>query len=207
MYSVFQGTRRDISFLIDFLPSYLFPLGEKTIEEYFVTGVSLGGHATWSMLRHDPRVKVGIPIIGCPDYKALLEPRVQKRPPVGGPSSLIPPVWPDSLDLLIKRDDPISCAYQSSNANENPYIGKKILILGGGADRLVPPKFGFKFFDGLNVGPEGKKEMIIQDGIGHEVSPEMIERLGEWIWEHGLTVSSRASGSDLELKSEMKSSL
>lgn len=43
MYAVQTGTARDVSFLIDFLPAYLFPNGEKHVEEFFVTGVSLGG--------------------------------------------------------------------------------------------------------------------------------------------------------------------
>jgi hypothetical protein len=43
MYAMQRGTARDISFLVDFLPSYLFPNGEKVIEKYGVTGFSLGG--------------------------------------------------------------------------------------------------------------------------------------------------------------------
>lgn len=48
MYAMQRGTARDISFLVDFLPSYLFPNGEKVIEKYGVTGFSLGGRS------HDP---------------------------------------------------------------------------------------------------------------------------------------------------------
>src|SRR4051812_33992385 len=44
------GAVRDVSFLIDFLPSYLFPMGERTISEWVVAGISLGGHATWILL-------------------------------------------------------------------------------------------------------------------------------------------------------------
>ena len=33
MYAMQRGTARDISFLVDFLPSYLFPNGEKVIEK------------------------------------------------------------------------------------------------------------------------------------------------------------------------------
>ena len=46
------GTSRDVSFLIDFLPSYLYPSGERTISQWFVGGMSLGGHTAWYTLRH-----------------------------------------------------------------------------------------------------------------------------------------------------------
>ena len=46
------GTARDVSFLIDFLPSYLFPRDERTIVEWVVAGISLGGHSTWIALKN-----------------------------------------------------------------------------------------------------------------------------------------------------------
>ncbi len=46
------GTARDVSYLIDFLPSYLFPAGQAQITEWLMGGISLGGHATWLVLRH-----------------------------------------------------------------------------------------------------------------------------------------------------------
>lgn len=45
------GTARDVSFLIDFLPAYLFPNNERTIVEWGVAGKSLGGHSTWIALK------------------------------------------------------------------------------------------------------------------------------------------------------------
>lgn len=75
------GTSRDVTFLIDFLPAYLYPSAEKTIKQWLVAGISLGGHSTWISLRTgmydatmlpwmfshghaEPRVRLGIPIIG-----------------------------------------------------------------------------------------------------------------------------------------------
>jgi hypothetical protein len=46
------GTAQDISFLIDFLPSYISPNGELEIERWGVAGISLGGHSTWLALAH-----------------------------------------------------------------------------------------------------------------------------------------------------------
>jgi len=44
------GTAEDVSFLIDHLPSFLYPLGERTIVEWGIGGTSLGGHSTWIAL-------------------------------------------------------------------------------------------------------------------------------------------------------------
>jgi len=44
------GTARDVSFMIDFLPSYLFPHEESKIDSWGVAGISLGGHSTWIIL-------------------------------------------------------------------------------------------------------------------------------------------------------------
>ena len=49
------GTAQDVSYLIDFLPSYLFPAGERKINQWLVGGKSLGGHSTWIALRHGRR--------------------------------------------------------------------------------------------------------------------------------------------------------
>lgn len=45
------GTASDVSFLIDFLPTYLFPSSEREVYEWMVSGISLGGHSTWIVLR------------------------------------------------------------------------------------------------------------------------------------------------------------
>lgn len=41
-----------MSFLIDFLPAYLFPHDERTVSQWLVSGISLGGHASWITLRN-----------------------------------------------------------------------------------------------------------------------------------------------------------
>ena len=37
------GGTHDFSLIIDFLAAYLFPNGEKIIDEFMATGISLGG--------------------------------------------------------------------------------------------------------------------------------------------------------------------
>ena len=45
------GTARDISFVIDFLPAYLFPNEERSIAEWAVAGISLGGQTMWLVFK------------------------------------------------------------------------------------------------------------------------------------------------------------
>lgn len=62
---------------MDYLAAYTFPHGEHKITENLVLGVSLGGHAAWSCLLHEPRITAGVVIIGCPDYINLMADRAR----------------------------------------------------------------------------------------------------------------------------------
>ncbi|KAL1866565.1 hypothetical protein Plec18167_009022 [Paecilomyces lecythidis] len=77
MFSIFQGTARDTSLLLDYLPSYIFPKSDRTITTNLVLGVSLGGHAAWSCILHEPRITAAVVIIGCPDYVNLMADRAR----------------------------------------------------------------------------------------------------------------------------------
>lgn len=52
MYSILAGTASDVSMLIDYLPSFLFPNDEHEITDWGVMGVSLGGHSAWLCLQN-----------------------------------------------------------------------------------------------------------------------------------------------------------
>ncbi len=77
LYGMIVGGARDASFLVDFLPAYLFPQDDRTVAEWVITGKSLGGHAAWHVLANDPRIKIGVPFIGMPDYSRLLASRTR----------------------------------------------------------------------------------------------------------------------------------
>lgn len=47
MFSIFHGTAVDVSLLITYLPSYIFPTSNHTVSTNLVCGVSLGGHCAW----------------------------------------------------------------------------------------------------------------------------------------------------------------
>ena len=50
MYSIQYGTSQDVSFLITFLPLFLFPDGKTKFANVLCAGVSLGGHETYLSL-------------------------------------------------------------------------------------------------------------------------------------------------------------
>jgi len=180
MYAIHSGTARDVSFLIDFLPSYLYPSGERIISKWLVGGKSLGGHATWYALRNEPRVTIGIPIIGCPDYITLMTDRARLN---GIPFEA--PYIPKSLLDVIQQYDPATASYTSTGAL-NPFFGKKVLVLSGADDKLVPWSASKHFVDNLNVGEAGVKKVIVAPGVGHKCTPEMVQAMAEFIWEEAL---------------------
>ncbi|KAL4919112.1 hypothetical protein BDW62DRAFT_179960 [Aspergillus aurantiobrunneus] len=113
MFSAFQGTARDTSLLIDYLPAFVFPKSDRRITENLVLGVSLGGHAAWSCILHEPRITAGVVIIGCPDYVNVMADRARlsklpswkdTTPP--GAQFLGSEDFPSSLLETVRRWDP-----------------------------------------------------------------------------------------------------
>ncbi|KAJ5114614.1 hypothetical protein NUU61_000373 [Penicillium alfredii] len=134
MFSIFQGTARDTSLLMDYLASFIFPNGEHQISENLVLGVSLGGHAAWSCLLHEPRISAGVVIIGCPDYINLMADRARlsklpswtkSNPP--GSEILGSEAFPTTFLDIVKQYDPASlllsyvdCGSSSSPLRQGP---------------------------------------------------------------------------------------
>ncbi|KAM5466892.1 hypothetical protein MferCBS49748_004255 [Microsporum ferrugineum] len=77
MFSIFNGTTRDVSILIDYMGCYLFPKSDRRITNNLALGVSLGGHAAWGCILHEPRITSAIVIVGCPDYINLMTDRAR----------------------------------------------------------------------------------------------------------------------------------
>jgi len=181
MYSIQTGTAHDISFLIDFIPTYLFPLDDCKVDAWGVAGISLGGHSTWIALSRDSRITLGIPIIGCPNYIELIEHRAHKSA-----ITFQAPHIPNSFIDLLNKSDPASTDFKSLDSL-NPFIGKKILVLSGKEDPLVPWSASEGFVDALEVGPEGVKKVFVQEGVAHACTDEMVDEAASFIGEHLLT--------------------
>ncbi|KAE8144870.1 hypothetical protein BDV25DRAFT_145189 [Aspergillus avenaceus] len=124
MFSIFQGTARDVSLLLDYLPSYVFPDSGRRVCKNLVLGVSLGGHAAWSCILHEPRVSAGVVIIGCPDYVNLMMDRARlskhttwmnSDPP--GSQFLGSEAFPTPLLSAIRKYDPASLVFNHLHAD------------------------------------------------------------------------------------------
>ena len=172
MYGMIHGTSTDVSFLIKMLPAYLFPRDERIVSLFAVTGKSLGGHATWQVLAHEPMVRVGVSFIGTPDYQKLLAQRTKASDLPNAP-----PQVPQSLRAVIQKIDPAQTPYQRPDAS-NPFFGKKICSCSGEDDHLVRWSFSEEFLKSVVVAPPGSEEAIrsleifLQPNTGHKVTTE-----------------------------------
>jgi len=171
MLSIQTGTASDISLIIDYLESVVFPHGESVATRWTAMGASLGGHATWIAGARDPRITHLVPIIGSPTMYTLLKHRAENAKP---PFEFAPPRIPRTLLQTMKRTDPEN--------NVSAFKGKSILVLSGADDKLV---------NYVNGGSEAFVKKLLsagvdvkaynQTGVGHQVSMEMLERTAQFL--------------------------
>ena len=178
------GTASDVSHLVDFLPALLFPHDEHKIDRWIALGISLGGHAVWTLGRNDPRITHLCPIIGSPSLSKLLTARAAALNP---PLELVPPVWPRSLVEYLRRADPDQSDATSWKVRLRSYDalipqGRDIFVVCGADDKLVPHETGGTdaFVDKLRAAGV-KVDLYIEDGTGHACSPTMIDRCAAWL--------------------------
>ncbi|WVQ81181.1 hypothetical protein IAT38_003303 [Cryptococcus sp. DSM 104549] len=177
MAATVAGGCHDVTLIIDFLEAYLFPHGEKIIEEFVLTGISLGGNVTWRLAREEPRIKTLIPIIGLPfeAFPVYLRARASSLSP---PLPWEAPTYPPGLRPF----------FQGGKDGEGleGYEGKKILSLHGGADALVPIAQGRADLERIKsfVEGKGKGEVVVdvQENVGHACTVEMLRKAAEWTW-------------------------
>ncbi|PGH31095.1 phospholipase D, partial [[Emmonsia] crescens] len=219
------GTARDVSLLIDFMDVYAFPNASRKITTNLALGVSLGGHAAWSCILHEPRITNAVIIIGSPDYTSLMTERAKlsklstwkdSTPP--GSQFLGSESFPQSLMDSIRKYDPARyfLSQMSDPAVAEPMLhgtlpepteleknaicplmtrclqGKRILLISGGKDKLVPYARGEPFLTWLKkaISPGGwfadgavTLEDLIDEEAGHEVTPRMMEQSIRFIGE------------------------
>ncbi|KAF2167603.1 hypothetical protein M409DRAFT_22405 [Zasmidium cellare ATCC 36951] len=180
MFATFSGTARDVSHMIDHLPSYLYPRSEKTIVDHMVLGVSLGAHAAWHLLMHDPRIRIGVAMIGSPDYTNIMADRARLSKLMEwtstdphGSSFIGSRAYPRALVDAVAKVDPraVLCgpwSVDDSGSLEMPATaddqaltqrllehhlgGKNILAVSGGGDKMIPYRTSKSFFSWLKSG-------------------------------------------------------
>ena len=80
----------------------------------------------------DPRITLGVPIIGSPSTFELLSHRAKNLPAPAGPLPLSAPFFPRSLLTAFDKLDPAS-----PSLSLDRWEGKQILVLSGEEDQLV----------------------------------------------------------------------
>ena len=74
-------------------------------------------------------------------------------------------------------------------AGRGPFFGKKILVLAGGKDVLVPWEFSESFVERIEVGEEGVKKVLVYPEVGHAFTASMGEDVANFVWEEGCRIS------------------
>ena len=100
-----------------------------------------------------------------------------------------PPILPDSLLEVIIRESPVCTPV----TGRNPFLGKKILVLAGGKDKLVPWEFSESFVERIEVGEEGVKRLLVYPNVGHAFTASMEEDVANFVWEEGCLSGERGS--------------
>ncbi|KAI8592472.1 Alpha/Beta hydrolase protein [Geranomyces variabilis] len=177
MYSLQWGTAVDVSTLIDTLPMAL----AVDVSAWGVCGISLGGHATLLALANEPRLECGVAIIGCGDYLALMTnraARMTRKAKTPEEAVLLPPASETAVNrqllALLKLRDPVN--------RPEAFGGKAVLLLNGGADKLVPAECNQGFIARVRdlMTPAKAFQEIVEDGIGHETTDTMKASTAQW---------------------------
>ncbi|KAG8728837.1 hypothetical protein FRC12_021452 [Ceratobasidium sp. 428] len=163
-----------VSALIDRLPSLLSPNHDKIFDTWMVAGVSLGAHAAWLAIDRDPRLSVCIPVIGSPDFLDIATQRTPGLP-------LVSSYMSSSIRSYIIKNDPVS-----RKRNSQEFTNKHVLALAGAQDGIIPLLPTRAFLDRIDVGPTGSKRLVIQQGVGHQCTREMVREMAELVWKVAL---------------------
>ncbi|KAL5633090.1 hypothetical protein ACGC1H_003548 [Rhizoctonia solani] len=126
----------------------------------------------------DPRLHACIPILGSPDFLDIATSRSLAH------FSLLSSCMTHETREYILKHDPIS--RPASPERPNPYLNKQILAIVGAQDSMVPILPTLQFLDRINVGPLGTKRLVIQEGVGHQCTQEMIVQMAEFVWDVAL---------------------
>ncbi|KAK9446529.1 Alpha/Beta hydrolase protein [Limtongia smithiae] len=167
MAAMVDGISLDLHGVVKYLSAYISST-LFTPTEFIASGVSLGGHATWNLLAMEPSIKVAIPIVGTTDLHALLLDRVQsflrtKDVPADAPE------WPLEIQNLLKARDAVIAGIK----------GKKILILNGEVDAIVPDVFTKDWVE--KYAANNEVTYIHQAETGHFLSFAGLNRMVEFI--------------------------
>ncbi len=90
-----------------------------------------------------------------------------------------PPYIPASLRALVRANDAVP-------APATAFVGKRVLVLAGADDKLVPWETSRAFVEALDVGRGGRKVVTVVPGVKHEFTDGMREEMFQFFWEEAL---------------------
>lgn len=90
-----------------------------------------------------------------------------------------PPYFPLSLRELVRVNDTVPAPVPA-------FAGKRLLVLAGGDDRLVPWEASRAFVEALDVGQTGRKVVMVVPGVKHELTDDMRELMFAFFCEEAL---------------------
>ncbi|KAK5165725.1 uncharacterized protein LTR77_008648 [Saxophila tyrrhenica] len=145
LFSTYQGTTADVSTLVDFLPCYLPAEVGAKVEHHIIAGDSLGGHAAWQVVLHEPRVNAAVIFIGCPDFIRLMSWRAEEaRLPSlsnGLEGFLGSEDFPPAPVEAISQNDPAASSLGKvmplSTLQHTPSRGRRLVFSSRPEDRLT----------------------------------------------------------------------
>lgn len=191
MVLVIDAAAAEFDTLVDHVPVYLATTAATRFRTV-VGGVSLGGHATYRLVRHANarrhRVDGAVTLIGSPDLLLLLLQRLQalfhETYALG-----TAPLWQQDYGLLglpPAREPTYPRAFHELVAQQDREVheefwqagntGLKVLAVFGLEDTLVPPRFSAPW---LQQAPD--VEVYTEEGTGHQVTAGMAARVAAWL--------------------------
>jgi hypothetical protein len=90
-----------------------------------------------------------------------------------------PPYIPAPLRVLLRAHDTVA-------APAGTFAGKRVLVLAGVDDTLVPWAASRAFVEALDVGRGGRKVVVLLPGVKHEFTDGMREEMFRFFWEEAL---------------------
>ncbi|CAO3591417.1 unnamed protein product [Absidia cylindrospora] len=117
----------------------------------------------------DPRISVQISLVGAADFIGLLQDRLKEG---GFPAEYLP----ERFCAMVRLH------YEGLGAR---LMSKKVLLINGGNDTLVPARYNDDLVNILKNGEGASSEYntwarIVVPGVGHAWSPEMFDLASRW---------------------------
>ncbi|KAI3404676.2 hypothetical protein KGF56_002510 [Candida oxycetoniae] len=201
MFSSIMGNVADLKLIMDFLPSYLdlesLLTGEfKQQNQHWnfrfrniLSGYSLGAHTVFRFVNEYPGlVHIINPVVGCVDLSSLLINRLKQN---SLESEDYDKKWfyytYDELNLTKEEKHKYPehlhkyLSQQDEEIFENfPMNEIKMYAAFGAEDQLVPKKLSSVWCDSY-MNTNDSTEVFIQDGVGHDVTNEMVDKFTSWL--------------------------